>query len=78
MQHEAAKVEEDIAAILVEKAQLGARMEAQAQLLASPDLLQNHPKLRWEQAAAGSGPILGTAKELFARDKKLTDISSGC
>ena len=74
VQHEAAKVQEGIAALLTEKTQLAARVEAQAQLLASPDLLQNHPELRWEHAAAGSGPSLGTAKELFVRDRKLTDF----
>lgn len=74
MQHEAARVQEGIAAIVAEKAQLATRMEAQAQLLAAPDLLQNRPELRWEQAAAGSGPSLGSAKELFVRDRKLTDF----
>ncbi|KAL3141873.1 hypothetical protein ABBQ32_004534 [Trebouxia sp. C0010 RCD-2024] len=72
--HEAARVQEGIAAIVAEKAQLATRMEAQAQLLAAPDLLQNRPELRWEQAAAGSGPSLGSAKELFVRDRKLTDF----
>ena len=74
MQHEAAKVQENIAALLAEKAQLATQMEVQAQLLASPDLLHNHPELRWEQAAAGSVPSLGTAKELFVKDRKLTDF----
>ena len=50
-------------------------MELQAQLLASPELLQNHPELRWEQAAAaGNGSSLGSARELFARDRKLADF----
>ena len=61
-------VQEGIAALLA------TQMEEQAQLLAFPDLLHNHPELRWEQAAAGSGPSLGTAKELFVRDRKLTDF----
>ena len=77
MQHEAARVQQEIAAILAEKAQLATRMEAQAQLLAAPDLLQNHPELLWEQAAAGSGPCLGAAKELFMRERKLTDFKWG-
>lgn len=75
MQHEAGKVQKSITTLLTEKAQLAAQMEVQAQLLASPDLLQNHPELSWEQAAAaGDGPSLGTARELFVRDRKLTDF----
>lgn len=74
VQHEAGKVQEGIAALQTEKAQLAAQMEVQAQLLAPPDLMQNHPELHWEQAAAGNGPIFGTARELFVRDRKLTDF----
>ena len=74
VQHEAAKAQEVVAALLAEKAQLATRMETQARLLAAPELLQNHPELRWQQAAAGNGPRLGTAKELFVRDRKLTDF----
>ena len=75
MQHEACKVQESITTLLEEKAQLAAKMEVQAQLLASPELLQNHPELQLEQAAAaGSGPCLGIAKELFVSNRQLTDF----
>ena len=75
LQHEAGKVQDGIAALQEEKAQLAAQMEVQAQLLVSPELLQNHSELYWEQAAAaGNGRRLGTARELFVRDRRLTDF----
>ena len=81
VQHEAAKVQQGIAALLAEKAQLASQMELQAQLLASPELLQNHPELRWEQAAAaGNGSSLGSARELFCQrqEARRLQVGDGC
>ncbi|DBA81535.1 hypothetical protein WJX77_009023 [Trebouxia sp. C0004] len=41
-------------------------MEVQAQILASPELLDNHPELHWDKLAASATPQLGAAKSLLA------------
>lgn len=74
LQHEAAKVQESITSLLAKKAALASIMEAQAQLLASPELLQNHPELHWEKVSDSNMPRLGIAKELLVRDRRLTDF----
>ncbi len=74
MQHEAARVQTNIAALLSKKAALASTMDAQAQLLASPELLQNHPELQYERESHGNMPKLGAARELFAKDMRLSDF----
>lgn len=54
-------------------------MDSQAHLLASPDLLINHPELMWETSAAQAAvPCLGVAQKLFTNDRKLTDFRYVC
>ncbi len=74
VQHEASKVQARITALLAEKTALANTMEANAQLLASPELLQNHPELQWKKVPDGNMPRLGVAGELLARNKRLSDF----
>ncbi len=74
VQHEASKVQARITALLAEKAALANTMEVHAQLLASPELLQNHPELQWEKVSDGNMPRLGVAAELLARNTRLSDF----
>ena len=74
VQHEASKVQARVTALLAEKAALANTTEVHAQLLASPELLQNHPELHWEQVQDGNMPRLGVAAELLARNKRLSDF----
>lgn len=74
MQCEAAKVQSSITGSLGQKAALASLMEAQEQLLASPELLQNHPELQWDRVSAGNLPKLGAAKQLFSGDRRFADF----
>lgn len=50
-------------------------METNVQLLASPDLLLDHPELHWERsAAAGAPPRLSVAGKLFDSSKKVDNF----
>lgn len=49
-------------------------MDTQTQMLASPDLLSDHPELKWEIRAAAQAPSLGVAQQLYIKDRKLTDF----
>ena len=75
IQGEAAKIQVSIAAILTAKAELSKTVQAETELLARPELVHKHPELQWEQAGHGKLPKLGLAKQLFARDMKLSDFS---
>ena len=64
-----------IAELLTARAELAAEMEKEAELLASPQLLSDHPELRWERAASqGAVPRLGVAQRLFVQDRRLSDF----
>ena len=54
---------------------MDAQVETQKQLLASPELLQNHPELLWEQIAdQDTLPKLGVAQSLFVKNRRLSDF----
>ena len=72
MQREAERVEKTIAELTTAKAALALEMEAQARLLASSELLDDHPELHWDQLAASATPQLGAAKSLLVRDRKFS------
>ena len=74
VQHEASKVQACVTALLAEKAALANTTEVHAQLLASPELLQNHPELHWEKVPDDNMPRLGVAANLLARIKRLSDF----
>ena len=78
LQREAAKAAQKIAELTTARAELAAAMEQEAELLASPDLLHNHPELNWERAAKEEEaiPRLGAAQRLFIQDRRLTDFRS--
>lgn len=54
---------------------MDAQMDTQKQLLASSELLQNHPELKWEQVAdQDTLPKLGVAQSLYVKDRRLSDF----
>ena len=64
-----------IAELASARAALAAGMEREAELLASPQLLLDHPELQWERAARQEAlPRLGVAQSLFVQDRRLTDF----
>lgn len=65
-------MEKTIAELTAAKAALALGMEAQAQLLASSELLDDHPELHWDKVAASASPQLGAAKSLLVRDRKFS------
>lgn len=70
-----AKIRSKVEKLSKEQKDLSDTLEAHAQLLASAELLSDHPELRWEQAASNVKlPQLGIAKSLFAKDKKLSQF----
>ncbi|KAL0051562.1 hypothetical protein WJX82_009818 [Trebouxia sp. C0006] len=73
---EAERVEKTIAELTAAKAALALGMEAQAQLLASSELLDDHPELHWDKVAASASPQLGVAKSLLVRDRKFSHFRS--
>lgn len=74
MQREADRAAQKIGKLEVARSQVVAQMEASQELLASPELLHNHPELEWERAASqGSTPKLGAAHKLL-KDLRLADF----
>ena len=69
MQREAERVEKTIAELTTALA-LG--LEVQTQLVASPELLDDHPELHWDKLAASANAQLGAAKSLLVRDRKFS------
>ena len=69
VQREAERVAQKIAELSAARADMDAHIESQKQLLASPELLQDHPELKWDAL-----PRLGVAQKLFAKDRKLADF----
>lgn len=66
MQREAQRAAEKVAQLKTAQAEVAARMSADRELLASPDLLQNHPELEFERIASqGALPLLGAAQRLL-------------
>lgn len=51
LQKEAGRVALKIADLLAARAELDAHIESQKQLFASPELLEDHPELKWELVA---------------------------
>ena len=59
----------------IARAALAAEMQKEEGLLASHDLLLNHPELAWERGASQHiMPRLGIAQSLFVPDKRLSDF----
>lgn len=74
MQREADRAAQKIAELEGARNEVVAQIEASEQLLASPELLQDHPELGWERSAGqGFAPKLGAAHKLF-KDLSLTDF----
>ena len=74
MQREAHRAAEKIAQLASEQAELAARMDTDRELLASLELLQNHPELEFERTASqGALPLLGAAQRLL-KNLRLTDF----
>lgn len=72
MQTEAERVSQKVIELTAARAALSSVMDTQAQLLASPDLVLDHPELKWETVAATTtAPLLGVVQKLFAGDRKL-------
>ena len=74
MQREAQRAAEKVARLKTAQAEVAARMSADRELLASPDLLQNHPELDFERVASqGALPLLGAAQRLL-KNLQLSDF----
>ena len=74
MQREAQRAAEKVAQLKTAQAEVAARMSADRELLASPDLLQNHPELEFERVASqGALPLLGAAQRLL-KNLQLSDF----
>ena len=74
VQKEAERVAAKIAEWKSAQAVVATNMEANRQLLASPELVKNHPELEWERVASqGATPKLGSAQGLL-KDLRLTDF----
>ena len=74
LQREAERAAKKIAELKTRQADLVAKMDADRELLASPELQQNHPELSWERAASrGAIPKLGAAQGLL-KELRLADF----
>lgn len=75
MQTEAQRVSQKVVELAAAKAKLKSILDTDSQLLTSPELVLDHPELKWEiPAAEVATPLLGTAQRLFASDRKLNDF----
>lgn len=75
-QVEAERVSQAIVEFIAARAAINTLIDSQTQLLASPDLLLNHPELKWEIDAAEELPhLLGVAQSLVQPVEQL--LTSG-